>query len=165
MLKTKLRTMGNFGPEINWLHDETLEQAWKNSKNPDWLLWMAGIAKVDLKLIVKAKVAIVNYCRSHIENEISLQSLKVADKFSKGKATIGEFKFASEMAFLALNEATGPNDYAEAAVATACRPTFHTVAYDVSFCLNYGTGKFDIEDFCEVVRDIIKLEDVEKNFS
>jgi hypothetical protein len=83
-----------------WAAGKTLEQAWAECPRGDWMLWLAGMLGIDRKVLVRATCACARLALPHVPagERRPLKSIKAAEAWTRGKATIEDVRAAAEAA-------------------------------------------------------------------
>jgi MoxR-like ATPase len=96
---------------------DTTEEAWEKCECGDWMLWIASKLQVDIMKLTLAKALCANTVRHLMEDKRSRESVYVAVRFGRGKATKEELASASASAAAAYAAAAAA--YAASASAAA----------------------------------------------
>src|ERR1035437_102500 len=95
-----LKRLNACNEALKWLGDRDLTACWKECPRGDWMLWLAGRANVDRKLLVTAacecaKLALPIYEAEYPNDKRPHDAIKIALKWVIGKATIEEVRYAA----------------------------------------------------------------------
>jgi len=85
-------------PALKWVESKSLRTAWRTCKNGAWMLWLAGEAEVDRRLIALATCDCARTVVS-AENPPLLYAIEITVTWANGLATLGQVKKASRAAF------------------------------------------------------------------
>ncbi len=113
---------------LNWVGDRDLAAAWAECERTDWMLWLAGHARVDRKLLVQVAVACARTALPHTKDPRVAECLEVVTRWTEGAATIEEVKVARKGA-LAAADAADAATYAAAAATYAADAAADAATY------------------------------------
>jgi len=85
-----LRRLGACGEARVWASGRTLQQAWAECPRGDWLLWLAGRAGVERKVVVLAACACARLALKHVRpgEERPLRAVETAEAWARGDASV-----------------------------------------------------------------------------
>ena len=86
-LRKKLLKINACGEGMEWLADQTAEDAWATCQRGDWMLWAGSRCGVDLQTITITKVKCARLVQHLMQDQRSLDALDVAEQFALGNAT------------------------------------------------------------------------------
>jgi hypothetical protein len=112
-LRKKLLKINACGEGMEWLADQTAEDAWATCQRGDWMLWAGSRCGVDLQTITITKVKCARLVQHLMQDQRSLDALDVAEQFALGNAT------REQLAAAAADAANAAADAANAANAAA----------------------------------------------
>jgi len=154
VLLRRLKKINACNDAVKWIGDRDLEAAWKECPRGDWMLWLAGRADIDRKLLVKtackcAELALSIYEKEYPKDDCVRKCIAITLKWVAGKATIEEVREARNAAYVAADAADA---YAAAAAADAAAG-----AADAARIKTQNRT-------AAIVRRVIPLEEIEKAF-
>src|ERR1035437_29514 len=115
VLLNRLKKLGACSAAVEWLGDRDLETCWKECPRGEWMLWLAGRANIDRKLLVKAackcaELVLPLYEKKYPKDNRVRNCIAVTLKWVAGKATIAEVRnaaaYAADAAYAATAAAT-----------------------------------------------------------
>ena len=115
-LRKKLLKINACGEGMEWLADQTAEDAWATCQRGDWMLWAGSRCGVDLQTITITKVKCARLVQHLMQDQRSLDALDVAEQFALGNATREQLAAAAADA---ANAAADDAAYAASAAADA----------------------------------------------
>ena len=118
-LRKKLLKINACGEGMEWLADQTAEDAWATCQRGDWMLWVGSRCGVDLQTITITKVKCARLVQHLMQDQRSLDALDVAEQFALGNATREQLADATDAAYAAAYPAGAYNAAAYAAYAAA----------------------------------------------
>ena len=119
-LRKKLLKINACGEGMEWLADQTAEDAWATCQRGDWMLWAGSRCGVDLQTITITKVKCARLVQHLMQDQRSLDALDVAEQFALGNATREQLAAAAaDAANAAADAANAAADAANAANAAA----------------------------------------------
>lgn len=74
---------------------KTFKEAWDNCNRGDWMLWIAYQVVVDKRILTYAKALCAETVIHLMKDKRSINAIKVAKLYGKGKATKQELNLAS----------------------------------------------------------------------
>ncbi len=124
----------------DWAQGKTLAAAWKQCPRGDWLLWLAGKAGVDRRLVVEAACRCAESVIGLIPagEERPIAAIASARAWIQGDATIEEVRAAAYAAHAA--------DAADAAYAAAAYAAYAADACAAYACAAYAADAADAAD-------------------
>ena len=118
-LRKKLLKINACGEGMEWLADQTAEDAWATCQRGDWMLWAGSRCGVDLQTITITKVKCARLVQHLMQDQRSLDALDVAEQFALGNATREQLAAAAADAANAAANAAAYAAYAAANAAYA----------------------------------------------
>ena len=116
--------------------DMPASDAWQRCERADWLLWLAGRAGVDCKLVVLvacdcARLALPIWQKRYPEDGRVLACIDTVERWTRGEATIEDVRAARRAADAASYAAAADAAYAyaDAAYAAAAAASYAAYAY------------------------------------
>ena len=100
-LRKKLLNINACGEGMEWLADQTAEDAWATCQRGDWMLWAGSRCGVDLQTITITKVKCARLVQHLMQDQRSLDALDVAEQFALGNATREQLADATAAAYAA----------------------------------------------------------------
>ncbi len=159
VLLNRLKKRNACSAAIEWIGDRDLETAWKECPRGDWVLWLAGRANIDRKLLVKAackcaELALPIYEKKYPKDNRVRNCIAVTLKWVAGKATIEEVREARKDACAAA--AADADAYADTDTAAAAAADAYAAAYAAA------AGEKMRKQCAAKVRRAIPFKEIEK---
>jgi hypothetical protein len=119
-IKDQLKKLNACSQAIEWVGDQTLENAWNTCPRGDWMLWLyRRSSNYDFQLLTLAKGHCANTVRHLMKDKRSTDAIDMAIKFGEGVATRDELNAAYAAAADAAAAAAAAAAYAADAAAAA----------------------------------------------
>ena len=118
-LRKKLLKIKACQDGVEWLADQTAEDAWATCQRGDWMLWVGSRCGVDFQTITLTKVKCARLVQHLMQDQRSLDALDIAEQFALGNATREQIAAAYDDAAAAAAAAYAADANASAAAAAA----------------------------------------------
>ena len=134
-MKELLKKLNACEPAIEWAENKTWEEIYKTCHRGDWLLWLFKETNPDdLQKITLAKGHCAATVLHLMEDERSINAVKVAIAFGEGNASREDLNAASYAAAVAASDASDASDaYASASYAASVAYASASYAASVAF--------------------------------
>ena len=155
---------------VAWVEDKSLNQAWNQCKNPQWMMWYLNASgyKNDKKLRLFA-VWCARQVRHLMTDPRSINALDVAERYANGKATDEELAAVREAAGAAAREAVreAAGEAAGEAAWAAAREAAWAAAWAAAGAAAWAAawaearaaaGEAAGEEQCKQLRKMIKIK-------
>ena len=156
--QTKLKQLDACKDAIEWAKDyKTFQEVWDNCERADWLLWIAG--NMSDKGINTRKDIVLCACKcarlslKHMpkDEKRPLKAIQTAERWAKGKATIGEVRSAANAAYAAAYAA-----YAANAAYAAAYAAYAANAANAAYAANAAAYAAEHKKMCKIIRKMLK---------
>ena len=140
--------------------------SWESCERADLMLGYAAEIEVDIRILTGAKVECAKTVLHLMKSERSIKSLRVADQFAKGEASIDQLKIAANLAYSAANYPTGLSSFCATSPSSSAAAS---AAYNAAICnAFYNRGNYSdlikesLKELSVIVRKAIPFEIIEK---
>ena len=118
-----LKSIGACAEACLWCGERTAEQAWLECERADWLLWWAGRAGIDRKLLVRTACQCARRALRFVPDgeSCALRAIEAAEAWCDGQASIDEVRAAAADADAAYDAATAAKKSEHLAMCTVVR--------------------------------------------
>ena len=166
-LRKNLLKINACGEGMEWLADQTAEDAWATCQRGDWMLWVGSRCGVDLQTITLTKVKCARLVQHLMQDQRSLDALAVAEQFALGNATRKQLAAAASAATYAAYDAANAAANAASAATYAAYDAAYAAAYaadaaayaaDAAANADYATREKILAQCADICRKTIALE-------
>ena len=158
-LRKNLLKINACGEGMEWLADQTAEDAWATCQRGDWMLWVGSRCGVDLQTITLTKVKCARLVQHLMQDQRSLDALDVAEQFALGNATRKQLAAAASTAGHASYDAAA-DAYAAADAAADATDAYaaYAAAYAADAAADYATREKILTQCADICRKTIALK-------
>ena len=161
-LRKNLLKINACGEGMEWLADQTAEDAWATCQRGDWMLWAGSRCGVDLQTITITKVKCARLVQHLMQDQRSLDALDVAEQFALGNATRKQLAAAAAAAtyaaYDAANAAITYDAAYDAAANAAANAAYAANAADAAADAAYATREKILAQCANICRKTIALK-------
>jgi hypothetical protein len=161
-LLKRMEDLGACEDATEWVRAQTADDAqsiWDSCERGDWMLWLAGRAGVDRKLLVRAACLCAREALRYVPagEDRPRIAIETAEAWTRGEATIDRVRAAADAADAAY-AATYAADAACAAYAAACAADAAYAAACATYAATYAADarKASLKRSADLVRSIIQ---------
>ena len=117
---------------------KTFEEAWDNCPRGDWMLWIAQRVGVNKRKMTLVKALCAETVKHLMNDERSLNALKVAKQYGRYKANDSQLKDA----YTAADAAASYDAYAAASYAAASYAAYAAASYAAAYDAAYAAASY-----------------------